>query len=76
MSTTLTIVGIPVHMERQGGHTIIRPQMRRDFSAIQTRLVAGWLQHKGNVVVDQGDHITVPGDLKPGSVCARDTTRS
>lgn len=77
MATRLTsICGIPVHVDRAGGQTIIRPQMRRDFSAIQTRLVVGWLQHRGNVVVDQGDHVSVPGDLKPGSVCVADTTRS
>ena len=77
MATRLTsICGIPVHVDRAGGHTIIRPRMREDFSAIQTRLVVGWLQHRGNVVVDQGDHVSVPGDLKPGSVCVADTTRS
>jgi hypothetical protein len=69
MATSLTsICGIPVHVDRAGGQTIIRPQMRRDFSAIQTRLVAGWLEHKGNVITEQGDTICVRGDLRPGSV--------
>jgi hypothetical protein len=66
--TTAYIVGIPIHMDRQGDHTVIRPQMRDRFTPIQSRLVSGWLEHRGNVLVEQQDYITVEGDLKPGSV--------
>lgn len=63
-----TICGVPVHVDRAGDVTVIRPQMREGFSPIQSRLVSGWLEHRGNSVQIQSNTITVRGPLQPGSL--------
>lgn len=69
MATNLTtICGVPVHVDRAGTVTVIRPQMREGFTRIQSRLVTGWLEHKGNLVHAQAETITVQGQLQPGSL--------
>lgn len=63
-----SICGIPVHVDRTGDTTVIRPQWRASFTNIQSRLIGGWLEHKGNTVSCLGATIQVTGDLQPGSL--------
>jgi len=61
------IVGIPVTIIMNNNNTEITARWS-DLTPIQVRLIKGWLEYKGNVVVSTGDTIKVEGQLTLGTL--------
>lgn len=69
MRVNQTIVGIPVQIEQLDRLTLITSKLAAELSPIQTRLITGWLRHKGNAVVGTSTAvIQVAGELAPGTI--------
>lgn len=68
MSTSnVSICGIPVVLEVTPELTVIQTRWGA-MTPIQSKLISGWLEHKGNVAQVEPNAIKVIGSLADGSV--------
>ena len=66
MNTT-SICGIPVVVTEDEGSTVVTARWT-NLTPIQAKLIKGWLEYKGNVVVAEDNAIKVTGSLTQGSL--------
>ena len=67
MKSNVTVCGIPVKISSTPELTIIQPRWGQ-LTPIQSKLIAGWLEHRGNVTQVEPNAIRVAGQLAAGSL--------